>query len=119
MSDITIKLQGQEFKIKITLGFFKNLGFAREELQSIMNNGFCNERFTQCVKLAVFYGNKNDFDWKSISDMDDHIDVIEALDEIDSEEGIVEIFNAFHGAFILHMPKAEKAEETKEDAKKK
>lgn len=111
MSDITIKLQGQEFKIKITLGFFKNLGFMREELQSITNNGFCNDRFTQCLKLAVFYGNKNDSGWKSIDDMLDHIDVIEALDEIDSEEGIMEIYNALQDAFILHMPKAEKEEE--------
>lgn len=70
MSDLlkkqTVVISGRELTLKITLGFWKRCGFTRE------GAGVIEDDPTACQKaleLAIFYGNKDEFGWNSVSDM--------------------------------------------------
>ena len=74
----TIKINDQEYKLKITLGFYKRLSFPQSELNSVNDNAI--RRF-EMLKLALFYGNKQTKVWKTLEDMEKVIndDVLEEL----------------------------------------
>jgi len=82
-----IILNNQEYKLKVTLGFYKRISFPREELQSIYTNG---SRMIEVLKLAIFFGNKADRNWQSFADMEKEItdDLLEDIDDNNISEKI-------------------------------
>jgi len=110
MSDIIIKIEDEEYKLLITLGFWKNLSFPRSEINLIYSDG---KKLAEVLKLALFYGNKKEFGWNCIDDMkltitDEDIDNIDT----DPQEIIAE-------AFLEYFPEKVKEELSKagEDSK--
>ena len=75
-----IKINGQEYKLKVTLGLYKRLSFPQTEIANIYNN---IDKFIEVLKLAIFYGNKKDKGWANLKDMQQEItdDLIEDIDD--------------------------------------
>lgn len=88
-----VKINDQDYKLKITLGFYKRISFPREEMQSIYTNG---TNLLEVLKLAIFFGNKADKGWKTLEDLEKVI-TNENLEDIDdnniSEKIGTAIFN--------------------------
>lgn len=63
---ISIIINDKEYRLLITLGFWKDLSFLKSECMSIYSD---SKRLFECIKLAVFYGNKKEFGWKCLNDM--------------------------------------------------
>lgn len=116
MKDIKIKINNQEYKLKITLGFWKKLSFPQEEFNSIYTNA---KRLEECLKLALFYGNKADKDWKSLADMEKVI----TEDNLDDLE--FDLKEPLGLALMENMPESlkkkveEQLENSEKDTKKK
>lgn len=73
----TVKINDKEYKLKITLGFYKKLSFPQSELNSFTDNA--TRRF-EMLKLALFYGNKQEKNWHTLEDMQKEI-TDDSLDE--------------------------------------
>ncbi len=114
MSEIpTIKINNKEYKLKITLGFYKKLSFPQSELNSINDNA--TRRF-EMLKLALFYGNKQEKGWNSLEEMSKDIkdDDLENSDDCN-------ILDKLNMAVYEYLPdsmkKLLKKEELQEDQK--
>lgn len=115
-----IEINNKEYKLKITLGFWKNLPFPRSELESIAFDGV---KMSEVIKLAVYYGSKHDNDWHCIKDMEKVI-TDENLEDLSIDTGT--LYARFEEAILNSYPKelqdaiknAEKGIEEKEDSKK-
>lgn len=114
-----IKVSGQEYKLKITLGFYKNLSFSKSELNTISDNA---ARLFEALKLAIYFGNKNEKGWHSLGDMSKEISD-EALEDIDDPNMIDKISNAIFESYPDSLKEAinniAKKSEGSEDLKKK
>lgn len=120
-SPITVKINGTEYKLKITLGVYKMLSFPQEELQSIFTNG---KRFDEVLKLAIYFGNRKEKKWDCLADLEKEITEVH-LDDIDDNN----INTKIDDAFLRMLPddvqkrigeyKNGEAEEDGEEAKKK
>ncbi len=97
MTDIIIKINDKDYKLKITLGFWKNLSFKQSDFNSIYDNA---GRLAESIKLALFYGNKKDKDWGCIDDMNKEISD-EAIDDIDYD-----LKDPLSKALIANMPQS-------------
>lgn len=108
MPDPIIKIDGKDYKLKITLGFWKKLSFSQAEFNSIYINGV---RLGECLKLALFYGNKNDEGWKCIADMENALPE-DVLDDIEYD-----VKEPLGLALINNMPESlrKKVEEEQKD----
>ena len=113
-----IKIGKEEYKLKVTLGFYKNLSFPKSEINTINDN---YSRLVEVVKLAVFFGNKEEKGWHSLADMSAVISD-EAFEDIDDPNIVQKISDAV----FENLPDSlknylkEKAEkESEEDLKKK
>ena len=75
-----IKINGQEYKLKVTLGLYKRLSFPQAEIANIYNN---IDKFIEVLKLAIFYGNKKDKGWANLEDMQKEVtdELIEDVDD--------------------------------------
>lgn len=82
--DLKVIIDDQEYPLLITLGFWKQCGFKREEAQIISEDP---ELYFNALKLAMFYGSKKAQKWNSLSDMSKDItdQMLEDLDEDYSE----------------------------------
>lgn len=118
MKEIKIKINNYDYTLKITLGFWKNLSFKREDIGTILTDA---TRFSECIELAVFYGEKNQQGWLSIDSMRQDYNIINEIDDIDSEKEVELVYNALNEAFLAYMPSASKNDEesTEETTKKK
>ena len=74
-----VKIADKEYKLKITLGFYKNLSFRKEEIATIYSDA---TRLYEVIRLAIYYGNKQVKGWTSPEDVKKEISD-EVLDEID------------------------------------
>lgn len=92
----TVIVNGQELKLKITLGFWKHCGFKREEAAIIEQD---QDLYFKALKLAVFYGNRETFNWNSFDDMSKNFtdDAFEACEQDYSQD--------ISMAMIWYMPK--------------
>lgn len=113
-----IKIKNQDYKLKVNLGFYKNLSFPKSEINTINDNFL---RLFEVVKLAVFFGNKEEKGWHSLADMSAEISD-EDFDDIDDPNILPKISDAV----FENLPDSlkdylkEKAEkESEEDLKKK
>ena len=118
MSNQFVKIGNQNFRLKVTLGFYKNLSFPKSEINTI-NDNFV--RLFEVVKLAVFFGNKEEKGWHSLADMSKEISD-EKFDDIDDPNILTKISEAV----FENLPDSlknylkEKAEkESEEELKKK
>lgn len=75
-----IKIGDKEYKIKVVLGFYKRLSFSKSELNTIHDNA---NRLFEALKLALFFGNKEERGWHSLADMEKEIsdEMIEDIDD--------------------------------------
>lgn len=92
MSKNTVKIKDQDYKLKITLGFYKKLSFSQTELESIYTDG---KRLSEVVKLAVYFGNKQDKGWNSLSDLEKEISE-DNFDDIDDNNLTTKIGTALY-----------------------
>ena len=114
MSSNTVKINGKDYKLKVTLGFYKRLSFPQTELESIYTSG---KRLFEVVKLAVYFGSKQDRGWSSLADLEKEI-TEEHFEEIDDNNLTVKVGTAMHD----NLPDAlkQKVEEVaNEELKKK
>lgn len=95
LEKISININDKEYKLLITLGFWKDLSFSKSEATSIYSD---SKRLFECIKLAVFYGNKKEFGWNCLNDMLKEIPD-EAFEEIESDP--VELIGK---AFYEYLP---------------
>jgi len=109
----TITIGSEEFKLKVTLGFYKKLSFPKSELNNIQDNA---ERLFESVKLAIYFGNKADKGWHCISDMEKEV-TEEMLEDIDDGNIIEKISQAIIANFSDIQKKA--IEEIDDESKKK
>lgn len=108
-----IKIKEKEYKLKITLGFYKRLSFAQSDLETIHDNAL--RRF-EVLKLALFFGNKQERGWSSIADMEKEISD-DDLEMLDDNNIIEKISKAVYDYLPDSTKEALKEEE--EDIKKK
>lgn len=75
----------EDLKLKITLGFWKNLSFKKSELNLMYSD---HKKLFEAVRLALYFGNKQDKGWACIADFDRDIseDCIEDIDDNNIEE---------------------------------
>lgn len=108
-----IKVGDKEYKLKVNLGFYKNLSFPQSELSAVYDNA---SRLFECIKLAVYYGNKQKEGWHCIADMEKVI-TDEMLEDIDDPN----IKEKFSQAVYDNLPDSLKktADNLEEDSKKK
>jgi len=117
MSNQFIKIGNQDFRLKVTLGFYKNLSFPKSEINTINDN---YSRLLEVVKLAVFFGNKEEKGWHCLADMSAVISD-EDFEDIDDPNIVQKISDAV----FENLPDSlknylkEKAEKEEEDLKKK
>jgi len=106
--NITVKINNQEYKLLITLGFWKNLSFPKSEATSIYTDA---NKLYECLKLAIFYGNKTIKGWQYLADMEQEIkdEDLELIEEDPSDL----IAKAFYEYLPEEMKK--KADEIEED----
>lgn len=81
MESLKVKIAGKDYKIKITLGFWKKCGFTREQAEIISTD---TEKYSRALKLSVFYGNKQEFNWECEEDMFKNIPE-SSFDDIDED----------------------------------
>ena len=122
MSDIpTVQIHDQDYKLKVTLGFYKRISFPREEMQSIYTNG---ARLLEVLELAIFFGNKKEKGWKELEDLRKEISN-EHLEDINdnniSEKIGTAIFNSLPDALqkTIEGHVDEELEQLDEQSKKK
>jgi hypothetical protein len=115
--DKFIKINGKDYNLKITLGFYKKLSFPKSELNNIHDNSI---RLFEAVKLAVYFGNKQDKGWLSIADMDKEISD-DMFDDIDDGNIIEKLSQAIYDNYSdSHKEAVDKfLENSKEDDLKK
>lgn len=79
-NDLEIKIKGRVYPLKITLGFWKQCGFKRDQAQIIEEDPAI---YSKALKLAIFFGNKDEYGWKNLADMEKMVtdDDIDSLDE--------------------------------------
>jgi hypothetical protein len=111
----TIKIEGKEYNLKVTLGFWKKLNIPREDFASILTNA---ERFSECIVLAVFYGNKNAEGWNTLKEMLEVLKVNDFIDELGAEEEVEEVYGALSEAVHKYLPKPKEGQEKEIDTKK-
>jgi hypothetical protein len=117
MSNQFIKIGNQDLKLKVNLGFYKNLSFPKSEINTI-NDNF--SRLFEVVKLAVYFGNKEEKGWHSLADMSKEISD-EEFDDIDDPNILPKISEAI----FENLPDSlkdylkEKQKESEEELKKK
>ena len=115
----TVKINGKDYSLKVTLGLYKHLSFPRNELESIYTD---TKRLIEVLEAAIYYGNKHKEGWKSIADMKQVI-IDEHFDEIEDPNLIVKV----DGAIYDNLPdrtkeaikKLEENKEHTEESKKK
>lgn len=78
--DLFVTIDKKQFKLKVTLGFWKKCGFKRDEANVIESDP--TALFT-ALKLAIFYGNKEEYAWENLKDMEKLIteDKLDSIDE--------------------------------------
>lgn len=86
----TVKIKDKEYKLKVTLGLYKNLSFPRSELETIYIDA---KRLGEVLELALYYGNKALEGWQSLPDMKKVI-TDDDIDDIDDNNLIVKIDQA-------------------------
>lgn len=113
MTQSTIKIKDKEYKLKVTLGLYKKLSFPKSELSTIIDNAV---RQFEVIKLALYYGNKQECNWQSLSDMDKELSD-EVLEEIDD----CNLIDKINEAIYINLPDSLKkvADENSQDLKKK
>jgi|SRR6056300_322101 len=115
----TIKIKDKDYKLKVTLGLYKNLSFPRGELETIYTDA---KRLSEVLELSLYYGNKALEGWKSLADMKKFI-TDDDIDDIDDNNLIVKIDQAV----LENLPdqtqkaikEANKDQENIEESKKK
>lgn len=112
-----IKINNKEFQLKITLGFWKDLSFKRSDFMSVRDDA---EKIIECLKIAIFYGNRKKFGWNNLKEMEKDVSQKE-LEDLEEDP-----YDLIDGALYYYMPeqlkkKLEKieAEELEGDIKKK
>ena len=91
-----VEVKGIKFELKVTYGFWRHCGFKREEMNIIENNV---EAYLTALKLAVFYGNKNKYNWNCFADME------KMLTDSDFDECSEDYTQKISMAAIYYMPK--------------
>jgi len=113
-----IRIGKEDFKLKVTLGFYKNLSFPKSELNTINDN---SARLFEVIKLAVYFGNKEAKGWHSLADMAKEVSD-EMLEDIDDGNMVDKVSQAIFESYPDSLKKAieEMAEKKdEEDLKKK
>ncbi len=121
-----IRINGNDYKLKITLGFWKSLSFSKNELETInfmSASGFQPERLFEVVKLAVFFGSKAEKGWHCLADMSKEISD-ENFDDIDDPELFSKIDQAIYDSFPETLKKVIEEQKNRilqdvDDSKKK
>lgn len=112
--ELAIEIGGKRLKLKVTLGFWKHCGFKREEAQIIDGDP---EAMLKALKLAVYYGNKFDYNWKSPKDVEGNFpdDLFEDIEEDCSKKLTLAMIHylpkKMRDASIQRIKMAEKAAE--------
>lgn len=108
-----ININGNDYKLKITLGFYKRLSFPQAQLNTILEDA---NRLCEAIKLALFFGNKQDKGWGCIADMEKVISD-EDLEMLDDPDLIEKLNNAVYNS----LPKStqEALDEKSNEVKKK
>jgi hypothetical protein len=65
-NEYIVTVKGLKLKLKVTLGFWRHCGFTRENADVIEKDP---THYLNALKLAVFYGNKDQYNWSSREDM--------------------------------------------------
>jgi hypothetical protein len=65
-TDFKVKLKNKEWKLKVTLGFWKSCGYTHAEAEVITKD---SEKCLLSLRLAVFYGNREEYGWENLEDM--------------------------------------------------
>lgn len=81
LKEYVIRIKNKDFKLKTPLGFWKRCGFKREEAGKLQEDP---NLYSKALELALFYGNKDEFGWKSLDDMRNLI-TEEDLDSLDED----------------------------------
>ena len=115
-----IIIHDQEYKLKITLGFWKLLSFSKDEISTINSNSV---RFFEAIKLAIYFGNEELKGWDSLEDMSKVISDkdLERLTDPDLPDKIGQvIFNSYPKALQDALTSAyEATQEIEGEVKKK
>lgn len=93
--DLTVKIKNEILTLKITAGFWKRCGFKREETKIIESDP---EIYLKALKLAVYYGNKERFNWDSIQDLE------QMFSDDDFEDTDVDYAAKLSYAMVYFMP---------------
>lgn len=116
MSDL-VKLLNQatgkieEYKLRITLGFWKKLSFPKAQIQEAYVDG---NKLIEVIKLAVFFGNKQDKGWHCLADMEKEI-TEESLEDIDDNNIVDKVDNAIFLSFSDKLQEKIKKEQEEID----
>lgn len=115
--EATIKIGEENLKLKVTLGFYKNLSFPKSELNTINDNAV---RLFEAIKLAIYFGNKGSKGWHCLADMEKEISD-EVLEDIDDGNMVDKVSQAIFESYPDSLKKAieDMAAKNDEDLKKK
>lgn len=107
-----INIGDKVYKLKVTLGFYKRLSFDRQEIAHAYNDA---KKLFECIKLAIYFGNKAQYNWHSISDMESTISD-EVLEDVEDPD----LFEKLSIAIYNNLPESlKKAVDEQEDNSKK
>lgn len=95
MDELKVRIGSKEYKIKVTLGFWKKCGFTREQAEIISQDP---EKLIQAIKLAVFYGNKEEYNWNNLEDM------LKNIPESDFESIDEDCSDIISRAMVYYLP---------------
>jgi hypothetical protein len=108
-----VNIKGKDYKLKVTLGFWRMLSFPKSEVNTLYDNA---ERFNEALRLAIFFGNEELYGWQSLADLEATISQKD-IDRIDDTEISNKLSQAMLDSYSKEMREA--INKTIDDSKKK